>query len=150
MLKIERTITIAAPTDRVFDFVADPRNLLEIWPSIIEVKDIRPLASGGTQFAFVYKMAGFRFEGVSEDTEYVRPDHLFLKTTGGAESTFEWRFLPIGNETRVSLMVTYTVPGALLGKLAEPLIAKLNEHESELLLNNLKLRLEQPIPAMPR
>lgn len=147
MLKLEKTVTIATPAERVFDYVNDPKSLLEIWPSLIEVKDVRTLPNGGKHFAFVYKMAGFRFEGVSETIEYARPDHLLIKTTGGAESTFDWKFAPSGKETRVTLIVTYTIPGALLGKLAEPFIARQNEHENELLLNSLKLRLEQPAPT---
>ncbi|HEX5155582.1 MAG TPA: SRPBCC family protein [Ktedonobacterales bacterium] len=150
MLKIERTVTINTPVDRVFEYVSDPRNLPEIWPSLIEVKDVRDLPNGGKRFAFTYKMAGFRFEGFSEDVEYVRPDHLFIKTTGGVESTFLWKFVPMGQETTVTLTVNYTIPGALLGKLAEPFIARQNEHENELLLNNLKLRLEQPAPTTIR
>lgn len=147
MLKLERSVTIAAPVEKVFDYLDDRTNLLEIWPSLIEVKDIRPLPHGGKHFAYVYKMAGFRFEGISEDVEYVRPDHLFLKTSGGIDSSFEWRFIPEDKETRVILSVAYTIPGALLGKLAEPFIARQNEHEMELLLRNLKLRLELPVPV---
>jgi uncharacterized membrane protein len=150
MLKLERSVTIASPIETVFDYVSDPRNLPEIWPSLIEVKDVRPLTNGGKHFAFTYKMAGFRFEGISEDTEYVRPDHLFVKTTGGVESAFQWKFAPLGKETRVTLTVTYTIPGAILGKLAEPFIARQNERENELLLENLKLRLEQPAPTTVR
>jgi hypothetical protein len=56
----------------------------------------------------------------------------------------------MGQETTVTLTVNYTIPGALLGKLAEPFIARQNEHENELLLNNLKLRLEQPAPTTIR
>lgn len=150
MLKLERSVTIATPVETVFDYVSDPRNLPEIWPSLVEVKDVRPLANGGKRFDFIYKMAGFRFAGISEDTEYVRPDHLFIKITGGIEGAFQWKFTPLGKETRVTLTVTYTIPGALLGKLAEPFIARQNERENELLLDNLKLRLEQPAPTTAR
>lgn len=150
MLKLERTVTIAAPVERVFDYVTDPRNLPEIWPSLIEVKDVRDLPNGGKRFAFTYKMAGFRFEGISEPTEYVRPEHVYIKLTGGIDGTFQWKYTPVGKETRINLTVTYTIPGALLGKLAEPFIARQNEHEMELLLNSLKLRMEQPAPTTVR
>lgn len=36
----------------------------------------------------------------------------------------------------------YIVPGAVLGKLAEPFVVRLNEHEAETVLGNLKARLE--------
>ena len=112
------------------------------------MKDIRPLPNGGKRFTFTYKMAGFRFEGTAENTEYSRPDHLFTKITGPVESALDWKFVPSGsNEIRVTLSATYTIPGALLGRLAEPFIARQNEVEQELLLNNLKLRLELPAPA---
>ena len=45
--------------------------------------------------------------------------------------------------------IEYTVPMPVLGKLAEAVVLKQNEQEAEILLANLKNRLEMetPIPA---
>jgi uncharacterized protein YndB with AHSA1/START domain len=142
MSKIEKAITIKAPAEKVFGFISEPTHLLEIWPSLIEVKGVKRLPNGGTSNRWVYKMAGIRLEGTSEDAEYVANKRLVSKTKGGAESTQTWTFQPEAGGTKVTFKVEYTVPIPVLGRVAEAIVAKMNEHEGELLLANLKARME--------
>ncbi len=141
MVKAVKTITIKAPVEKVYDYISEPTNLPEIWPSLVEIKDVQKLPSGGTKERWVYKMAGIRLEGTSEseDTENQR---IVSKSKGGAESTQIWMFQPEAGGTKVTLEVEYTVPIPVLGKLAEAIIVKMNEHEAELILANLKARME--------
>lgn len=142
MAKVEKAITISAPVEKVFGYVNEPINLPEIWPSMVEAKDVQRLPSGGTSFRWVYKMAGMRFKGTSEDTEVVANQRLVSKSKGGIESTITWTFQPEAGGTKVTFEAEYTVPIPLLGKMAETFIVKQNEHEAELLLANLKARME--------
>ena len=142
MAKIEKAITINAPVEKVFGYVDEPTNLPEIWPSIVEVKDVQRLPNGGTSFRFVYKMAGVRLEVTSEDIEHIPNQRVVSKTKGGIESTFTWTFQPEAGGIKVTAESEYSVPIPLLGKLAEAFIVKLNENEAELVLANLKARME--------
>ena len=142
MTKTVKTINIKAPVEKVFDYISEPTNLPEIWPSLVEIKDVQKLPSGGTRNRWVYKMAGILLEGTSEDTECVPNQRLVSKTKGGVESTQTWMFQPEAGGTKVTLEVEYTVPIPVLGKLAEAIIVKMNEHEGELILTNLKARME--------
>jgi uncharacterized protein YndB with AHSA1/START domain len=142
MAKVEKTITIAAPVEQVFDYVSVPTNVPEIWPSLVEMKDLEPVPSGGYTWAYVYKMAGLRFEGTGQHTEYVANQRNVSKNKGGIEGTITWVFQPEDGGTKVTFEAEYTVPIPLLGKLAEALIVRQNEREAELLLANLKARME--------
>jgi uncharacterized protein YndB with AHSA1/START domain len=142
MARVERSSEIHAPVERVFGYVADPSHLPEFWPSMMDVKDVHPLPNGGHRFRWVYKMAGMSFEGTSECVEYVPNQRFVGKYTGGIEGTATWTFLPEAGGTRVTFLGDYTVPIPLLGRLAEGLIVKLNEHETEVLLSNLKATME--------
>ena len=144
MVKTVKTITIKAPVEKVFDYISEPTNLPEIWPSLVEIKDVQKLPSGGTRDRWVYKMAGIRLEGTSEseDAECIPNQRFVSKTKGGVESTQTWMFQPEAGGTKVTLEVEYTVPIPVLGKLAEAIIVKMNEHEGELILANLKARME--------
>ncbi|MBA7548591.1 hypothetical protein ES705_41052 [subsurface metagenome] len=144
MVKTVKTITIKATVEKVFDYISEPTNLPEIWPSLVEIKDVQKLPSGGTRDRWVYKMAGIRLEGTSEseDAECIPNQRLVSKTKGGVESTMTWMFQPEAGGTKVTLEVEYTVPIPVLGKLAEAIIVKMNEHEGELILANLKARME--------
>ena len=141
MVKAEKSIVIQAPVEKVFGYVK-PTNLPEIWPSMVEAKDVQQLPNGGNSFRWVYKMAGLRLEGTSEDTEVVANQRVVSKSQGGIESTITWMFQPENGGTKVTFEAEYTVPVPLLGKLAEAFIIKANEREAELLLANLKARME--------
>ena len=142
MAKVEKTITINAPAEKIFSYVNEPTNLLEIWPSMVEAKDVQRLPNGGNRFRWVYKMAGVRFEGTSEDTEVIANQRVVSKTMGGIQSTITWMLQPEAGATKVTFEAEYTVPIPLLGKVAETFIVKANESEAELILANLKDRME--------
>ena len=142
MAKTEKSTTIKAPVEKVFSYISEPTSLPEIWPSLVEIKDVKPLPNGGHSNRWVYKMAGVRLEGSSEDIEFVPNQRLVSKTKGGADSTQTWIFEPEADSTKVTLSVEYTLPIPVLGKLAEAIIVKMNDHEGDLLLANLKARME--------
>ena len=142
MTTTKKSININAPVEKVFEYANKPENLPEIWPSMIEAKDIQPLPNGGNKFRWVYKMAGIRIEGISEDTEFIPNQRSVSKTEGGVESEIIWEYQSEGEATKVTFSAEYTVPIPLIGKLAEAFIVKLNENEAETLLANLKARME--------
>jgi uncharacterized membrane protein len=142
MEKLTRAITINAPVQKVFQYWEEPTNRPEIWPSLVEVKDVQPLPNGGTSYPWVYKMAGMLLKGTSETTNYVANERLEEKNEGGIESKFTWTFQPEDVGTRVHVDVEYTVPVPVLGKLAERIIVKQNEREADTVLANLKARME--------
>ena len=142
MAKISRSISMNAPVEKVYTFMTDPTHLPEIWPSMIEVKDVQPSPAGGYNFGWVYKMAGTRFEGASETTEAIPNQRAITKSTKGIQSTFVWTYEPEGSGTKMTVEIEYVIPIPLLGKLAEAFIVKQNEHEAEVLLANLKARME--------
>ena len=142
MAKLEKTITINAPVEKIFNYISQPTNLPEFWPSLVETSDVQELPNGGHSNRFVYKMAGIRLEGTSEDVEHVTNERIVSKTKGGAESTQTWMFQPEAGGTKVTFKVEYTVPIPVLGKLAEAVIVKMNDREGDLILANLKARME--------
>ena len=143
MPKIETSITINAPVEKVFSYLQDnPINLLEIWPNMVEIEDVQQLPKGGTSFRWAYKMAGIRFKGTSEDIEYIANQRVVSKTKGGIETTYTWKFQPKDGGTEMSVEVDWAIPLPVLGKLAEALIVKQQEREFAVVLANLKDRME--------
>jgi uncharacterized membrane protein len=142
MAKLEKRIIINAPPVKIFEYINEPTNLPEFWPSMIEARDVQRLDNGGNRFRWVYKMAGMRLEGTSEDVECIANERVVSETKGGIESTIIWAFQPHAGGTEVTFGGEYVVPIPLLGKLAEAFIVRQNEQEAELLLANLKARME--------
>jgi uncharacterized protein YndB with AHSA1/START domain len=142
MTTIEKSIVIEAPVKQVFSYLEEPEHLPEIWPSMVEVKDVATVPTGGHRFHWIYKMAGKRFEGDAETLEFELDRHLVRKSTGAVPSTFDYTFTPENGGTRIDMKADYEIPESLLGKLAKPFLLKLNEREAETVLANLKDRLE--------
>jgi uncharacterized protein YndB with AHSA1/START domain len=143
MIKFQKTVNINALPEKIFAYVTDPKDLPEIWPSLIEVKDVKQSPGGvGSTYHWTYKMAGVRFEGNSETTEYVANQRFVVKDKGGIESTRTTTLQRDNGGTKYSVEVEYSVPIPLVGKLAETFIEKQNEHEAEVFLANLKSRME--------
>lgn len=141
--KISKSIEINAPVQNVFAFLSDPNNLPEVWPAMVEVSNVQRTADGGHSFDFVYKMAGVRFNGRSETSGVELNKRVLAKTEGGIPSTFEYLYKSTsGGGTNLTINTDYTIPGQLLSKLADPLIHRINEHEADLLLKNVKARME--------
>ncbi len=147
MAKIQKEILIHAPVEKVFAFMSDPHNLPQIWPSMVEVKNAVQNSIGGYNFDWVYKMAGMHFNGASETTEFVQDKRIITQSTKGIESRFVWDYGVEGENTHLSVEIEYKVPIPLIGKLAEAVIVKQNEHEAENLLVNLKDRMEIETPV---
>jgi uncharacterized protein YndB with AHSA1/START domain len=141
MATVKSSGTINAPVEKVFEYVK-PENLPEIWPSLVEVKNVKELPNGGYSWDWVYKMAGMRFNGSSVHTEFVANERTVSESTGGIESTITWTYEPEGGGTKMTTLVEYKIPVPLLGKIAEAFIVKMNENESDIILANLKARLE--------
>ena len=94
MATINKSITIIAPIEKIFKYTTEPSNLPEIWPSLVENKVVERLPNGGNAAQFVYKMAGMRFEGQAEWTEFVKDRRIVDKNEIGIPSTFVWVYEP--------------------------------------------------------
>jgi len=142
MAKIEKSITINAPVEKVFTYVADPMNLVDWVPSVTEIHDV--IGSGvGQHFRWTYKMAGMRLEGETTITEHIPNERRATKTKGGVISTWIFNFEPHNGGTKMKLDVEYTIPIPVLGKLAEKLVLRRNEREADLAVANIKDKFEE-------
>ena len=141
MAKVERNITISAPVEKVFSYVANPDNQLEWLPGITEVRDIKGQGVG-LQFGFTYKMMGVSFKGECVIEEHVPNERIVLKSSGGIVSTWSWAFKSEDGATNINLVVEFTVPVPVLGKVGERLALKQNEREADHAMANLKDILE--------
>jgi uncharacterized membrane protein len=139
MATIRRSISIRAPVEQVFDYVADPTHLPDIWPSLVAVRNVEAHAAGKS-FDWDYKLMGIAFHGHSEPVEQIRNERQVTRSANGIPSTFRWLYARHADRTEVTLEVDYQVP--VLGRLAEGLVGRVNAREAETLLENLRRKLE--------
>jgi len=143
MASVERTISINAPVEKVFEHISDATNGPQFIPSQVEVEYVTRTEEGvGSRYRWVYKLLGIRFEGQSTCTEYVRNKRLVTESKGGILSTWTYTLEPEDGGTKLTLVVDYTIPIPVLGRFAEALVLRQNEREAELGMANLKAIME--------
>ncbi len=141
MAKVKRSITINAPVEKVFNYLADPMNQPEWVPSIMEIKDVS--GSGvGQHFRWTYKMAGVLLKGESTTTEHIPNERIVTQSKGGVTSTWIFNFETHDGGTMMELDIEYTIPIPVIGKLAEKIVLKRNEREADLAMANIKEKME--------
>ena len=141
MPKLNNSVNISAPVEKVFAYVSDPTNLPEWMGSLSEVTDVT--GSGvGQHYQWKYNMVGIPLRGDSTITELVPNERLATKSKAGIENTFTFTFTSHESGTRLDLEVDYKIPVPVLGKLAEQLVLKRNRREAEMWVENLRERLE--------
>ena len=141
MVKLSRSVIINGAVDKVFAYVAEPTNLAEWIPSIMEVTDVT--GSGvGQHYHWKYNMLGVPLRGETTVSEHVPNEREVTDNKGGITSTFTFTFAPHEGGTKLDLELDYTIPVPVLGKLAEKLVLKRNQREADLSMENIKQRLE--------
>lgn len=141
MAHIERSITIDAPRDAILEYSVTIARWPEWAPSIIESSGSAERGEQGVTHKWTYKMAGIRVQGEGSYTEVSWEEGRAVSTnTSGIPGTFTWTYDAVEpGRTQVKVVVDYTLPGRLLGKVAGKLIfERYNEREIEHMLQNLK------------
>ncbi len=145
MPSVRKSIEINAPTEAVFDVIANqPERMPEWWPPLEEQERVTPPPTQvGSVSRYVYNMMGVKIKGEHEVIELEPNARLVVQTKSGLDSTFTYTMQPQGAGTLLTVEVEYNLPGSILGKMLNKLAVEgKNERDLEEGLNNLKRMLE--------
>lgn len=143
MVKVEGSSVLNAPVEKVFDYLSDPHSNVDVIPGMVDVRDIEdPPNHVGGHFHWTYKMAGIKFDGETRILEWEKNRRVVTESRGGIRSKWTISYEPAAPGTKMTVAVEYEVPVPVLGRLAESLVKKQNEKELELMLSNVKTRVE--------
>jgi len=144
MARIERTVHIDAPVEAVFEYSAKVASIPEWYTSLLEVRNASaPRAATGVTYEWSFKMIGARFDGTAEYTQVIPNERSKSRTEGGIPSQWDFAYERDGGGTKLTVSVDYTVPGKLLGKIADKLfIERRNASDLEHSIANLKAHCE--------
>jgi len=141
MEKIKSSITIDAPVEKVYNYLADHMNETEWLPSMVEITEFNGNEVGDT-FKWKYKMAGIMLSGETTVEELVPNRRIATRSKGGASSYWVFDIKEEHGSTQLDLDIEYTLPVPVLGKIAEKAILKRNQRETDMALQNIKEILE--------
>ena len=139
MATIDKILVIKAPPEKIFNFVIKSSNLTKLWSSLQEITNEKLLPNGGYCANYKYKMAGTTFKGKSECIEVMPYKWFSVKIDGVVDCTMTWALQPRDNiQTEVKITMDYQAHFPPFNSLAENIVAKLNERESDMILDNLR------------
>jgi len=124
--RIERSIVIEAPVEKVFAFVNDFDNFIKASSPEMEM-EVLSRDEGPQRVGFVTKArtkVGDRvWEVEVETTEFVENERISMRQKGGAMKKFDMidMFEPTDGGTKWTAIVEYELPYSLLGKLIDKL-----------------------------
>lgn len=111
MTKIERTINIEAPVEKVFDYVSNYQN----WEAFYEgISDVTPITentlSSGSKFIYKTKVIGMQFAVGTEFCDFVKNEGWTGKSFKGVPHRTQWVFKSAGGYTEFTHSVDYKLP----------------------------------------
>ena len=143
MAQIEASVHINAPVERVFAFTASAENGPVFIPNLDSNSRISVTPTRvGQKWNWQFNLVGVDIRGTAEVSSLEPLKRWALKTEGGTKSEWVYSFLIEREGTQVRLHIDYEVPRSVLGKLAGPVVERLNQKNAEEALANLKIILE--------
>lgn len=116
-----------APLEKVFDYLADSRNIQQWFYGVQNVEALTDQTRGlGSTYAITLNV-GRPITAKIRCTEFVENELIVVETFDGPTASSHWTFARDGEGTRVRGMFDYTLPGgiagAAMGKLVKPFAA---------------------------
>ncbi len=143
LLRIEESVIIQAPQQKVFDFLTDPHFHPRIMPGLVDVSNIPPLPLQiGNCYEYRYQMFGVMLEGAWTVVNLVSPSCYEGRTSGDIVSHWRYQVEPQADGAHLTLSIEYEPPQTVLGRIQHTVLARINQKSAETFLHNLKLILE--------
>lgn len=140
-MRVERSIEVAAPPERLYEVVMDPRRLGD-WVSIHEGLLEAPEGElkKGSELVQCLKLAGRKFNVHWKVVEDDCPNRVVWEGQGPVHSHAKviYEFKQNGAGTSFSYTNQYDLPGGPLGKLAGRSVAGVARKEADRTLQRLK------------
>ncbi len=144
MAIVQRNVQIKASPQETMALLSDASRWPEWYPGMTKIDIAAPFPEAGGKVAFKVKSAGMSM-AITETVLDYQPGKLqLLQMDGMLSGRARWELTPDGEGTRLTTTFDYTLPGGVLGKIADALIAsRLNAKSLEDGLHNFKELVER-------
>jgi carbon monoxide dehydrogenase subunit G len=145
MAIVQRIVQINASPEATMALLSDASRWPDWYPGMTKIEITAPFPEEGGKVAFKVKSAGMSMP-ITETVLDYQPGRLqLLQMDGMLSGRARWELTPEGEGTRLTTTFDYTLPGGVLGKIADALIVgRLNAKSLEDGLHNFKALVERP------
>jgi carbon monoxide dehydrogenase subunit G len=147
MAKVQRDVQINASPQATMALLSDASRWPDWYPGMTAVDITAPFPETGGKVAFKVKSAGLSMP-ITETVLDYQPDRLqVLRMEGMLSGRASWEVIAAGDGTRLTTTFDYSLPGGVIGKVADALVAKrMNAKSLEQALQNFKALVERSNP----
>lgn len=145
MSLMHSSIRIAAPPEKVFDYVDDWRTAMNYLQRLVkwQPEDESKAHDVGAVYLVGLQAGPTRLNGKLLVTEYERPRRIGIKSLEGPRVVGGWTFTPDGEGTLVRLDADYDVPGGIAGRLVSTFIRRNGQRDLDKSVAELKRLVER-------
>jgi carbon monoxide dehydrogenase subunit G len=140
---IREEISIDAPIEVVFEYVAAPENHTAMNPNIVEVTAVEDLPNGGHEADFTFQMLGRKLRGHVRDVELAPPNRRVFEVEGDVDARTTYELASENGGTRFTFVNEIDPPSlGVVGRLTGALLGRYLERNAKATLENTKMILE--------
>lgn len=144
MAIVQRSVQVKASPQQAMALVSDASRWPDWYPGMTELDITGSFPEGGGKVAFKVKSGGMSMPITETVLDYQPEKLLLLEMDGMLSGRARWELTPEGDGTRLTTTFDYALPGGVLGKLADALIARrMNAKALEEALGNFKELVER-------
>jgi uncharacterized membrane protein len=123
MAKVESSIEIYVPIEKLIAFLEDWHNAEKWYEGIYDWKPITENTTGnGARFSYKVKDLGLETSYLTEMYDHVKNKEFKLRSVEGPKVDEHYSFEPIEGGTRITYTMDYDVPLPLIGGILDTLI----------------------------
>lgn len=143
MPTITESGVISASRERVWDLLTNADAILQWFEGLDTVVLSPNYPEAGATLDWTYKVMGIEFKGTNTSIAADPGSLISLKMDGLMSGQMDYRLTDTPDGTRLELEVEYRMSGGALGKLAEPVVHRMNAGNAKKSLDNLKALAER-------
>lgn len=142
MEEVRRINHIDAPVVKIFNYLQDPRHLLDIWPGTLEIEMLELSPIMGAKFRWVHRLANTRFEGCGECKRSIPEKRVVYEISGGIAGRMDWLLAADNDHTKVALLLGYQVHAPWFRNNWPARLQRERDADAIVMLNALKTHME--------
>ena len=139
-MKIQRSVEIAAPPEKIWPFLVEPEKIMKWFTFLKKFEYTGGCGGVGTKFYYEEKSGPQLMKLHYEVTEWVENERLAFKLTSGAPKKDDqvWALEATPSGSRFTVTEDFQMPLGILGKLMDFFLAGMIGKGVEKILGNLK------------
>jgi uncharacterized membrane protein len=138
-MRVEQSIEIAAPRERIWELVSEPKRYSEFMSgSTWKPVEGEPTSGPRARFWLTVQAGSTDLGGVIEVVEWEPPHVLAWTNVSGIDNRGRWILRDRGEATEVTMRFSYQVPGGILALIASRLSAPILRRDVRASLEALK------------